>query len=258
MIETPRRPPAPDRGAELAGTAIGVLGSIALSLLLIPLREHTSNAVMALALVVPVLLGAVVGGRWSAGFSAAAATLCFNFFFTRPYLSLRIESSDDVETFVVLLVVAMITAEVGIRARAGGRAARESRDELDRLYRIADLSAHGGEADDVVAAVRGELIDLFGLDDCTFETGSTWTPLPSLGARGAFESAELVLRGSEFAMPTGGVELPVVGRGRIYGRLVLYASESTPAPIERRMVAVAIADELGITLASHASDTPSN
>jgi hypothetical protein len=35
---------------------------------------------------------------------------------------------------------------------------------------------------------------------------------------------------------------------------VLYASEATSASLEKRLVAVAIADELGLTLASVASE----
>jgi hypothetical protein len=254
VTDVPHRPRELGSTAEFMGTAIGVLGSIALSLALVPLRDDTANANMALALVVPVLIAAVVGGRWAGGLGAVAATLCFNFFFTQPYLSLRIDSSADVETFVVLFIVAMITAEVGLRARRGGLAARQSRDELDRVSRIANFAAHGGKVDDVVAAVRSELIGLFGLEDCAYEPDSSGTALPRLGRRGAFEDAELVVRGADFELPVGGVELPVVGRGRSYGRLVLFAAPSTPAPIDKRMVAVALADELGMTLASQPND----
>ena len=41
-----------------------------------------------------------------------------------------------------------------------------------------------------------------------------------------------------------------MGRGRELGRLVLYAGEATRASLEKRLVAVAIADELGVTLAT--------
>jgi hypothetical protein len=78
------------------------------------------------------------------------AALTFDFVFTQPYLSLRISNKDDVWTFVFFLIVAMVAAEVGIRGRRGGVAARESRSELDRLVRVAELSADGAEADDVV------------------------------------------------------------------------------------------------------------
>jgi hypothetical protein len=257
MIEMPHRPRELGSTAEYTGIAFGVLGSIALSLALVPFRDNTASANMALALVVPVLVAAVIGGRWAGGIGAVAATLCFDFFFTRPYLSLRIESQSEVETFVILFVVAMITAEVGLRARRGGVAARQSRDELDRVYRIANFSAHGASVNDVVAAVRSELIGLFDLEDCDFEPVPSSAVFPRLGARGAFEGAELVVRGADFEMPTGGIELPVVGRGRDYGRLLLFAAPATPAPIQKRMVAVAIADELGMTLASQSSESRS-
>ncbi len=96
---------------------------------------------MALALVVPVLFAAIVGGRASGAITAVVSALTFDFVFTQPYLSLRISSKDDVATFIAFLVVAIIAAEAGIRARRGGAAASESRSELERLLRVAELSA---------------------------------------------------------------------------------------------------------------------
>jgi hypothetical protein len=250
VVETPYRHREPDPSAEYIGGAIAVFGALALSVALIPFRDNTPAANMALALVVPVLIAAVVGGRWAGLAGAVVSTLCFDFFFTKPYTSLRIDSRDDLETFVVLFVVAMITAEVGLRSRRGGLAARESRDELDRVYRIADASAHGGSIDDVLHAVTTELVGLFGLEACEFEPTPSSVAFPRLGPRGALEGVELVIRGADFELPTGGVELPVVGRGRAFGRLILYAAPSTPAPIAKRRAATAIADELGMTLAS--------
>jgi len=244
-----RRPHDPGDGRVPAGAALGALGALALAGALVPLRDHLPNADMALALVVPVLLAAIVGGRLAGAATAVVAALTFDFVFTQPYLSLRIESKDDVATFVVFLIVAMVAAEVGIRARRGGAAARESRSELDRLLRVAELSARGADADDVVMSARAELIGLFGLEECVYQAERSGPELPRLGNRGALEGARLVAWG-DFLLPTGGVEVPVMGRGRELGRLVLYAAEATRASLEQRLVAVAIADELGLTLAS--------
>lgn len=216
---------------------------------LTPFRDHLPNADMALALVVPVLLASIVGGRISGTVTAIVSALTFDFVFTQPYLSLRISSKDDVATFVAFLIVAIIAAEVGIRSRRGGAAARESRSELDRLLRVAELSARGADLDDVVSSARAELIGLFDLDECVYEQERTGPELPRLGNRGALEGTPLVAWG-EFLLPTGGVEVPVMGRGIDHGRLVLYAAEATRASLEKRLVAVAIADELGATLAS--------
>jgi hypothetical protein len=245
-----RRPREPEDGSQFIGLAVGVLGSLALSVAMLPLRNHLHNDNMALALVVPVLIAGVIGGRWPGAVSAVAAALCFDFFFTQPYQSLRIASGNDIASIVVLLIVAFISAEVGIRARRGGHSARESRTDLDRLYRVIELAARGGDIEDVVSSARAELIGLFGLIDCAFETTDSESSLPRLGIRGALEGARLVATHTDFLLPPGGVELPVVGRGRVYGRLVLFASESVRASLQKRLVAVAIADELGITLAT--------
>jgi len=245
-----RRPPDSGDGSAAVGAAIGVFGALVVAALLVPFRDRLPNADMALALVVPVLLAAVFGGRLAGGITAVVAALTFDFVFTQPYLSLRISNKDDVWTFVFLFIVAMFAAEVGIRARRGGVAARESRSELDRLVRVAELSADGADVDDVVMSARAELIGLFGLDECVFEPEPSGD-LPRLGPRGALENAKLVSWG-DFILPTGGVAVPVRGRGRDLGRLVMYAEPATRASLEKRLVAVAIADEVGLTLASSA------
>jgi len=245
-----RRPHEPEDGSEYMGLAVGVFGSILLSVAMLPLRDHLDNDVMALALVVPVLLAAVLGGRGPGAGSALAAAFCFDFFFTLPYQSMRIASSDDVSTFFVLLVVALIAAEVGRRARRGSRAAREARSGLDRLCRVIEIAARPGDIEDVISSARAEIIGLFNLIDCGFETDHPGGGLPRLGIRGTLEGAPLVARRSEFLLPSGGVEIEVVGRGVRFGRLVLYAAEPVRASIQKRAVAVAIAEELGLTLAT--------
>jgi hypothetical protein len=245
-----RRPHEPDDGSDIIGAAIGVIGALVLSVLMLPLRGHLHNDNMALALVVPVLVGAVVGGRIAAVAGAISAAMCFDFFFTQPYLSLRIAGSNDLTSFFVLLVVALIAAEVGIRARRGSRAAREARSDLDRLCRVIEVAARGVDIEDVVSSARAELIGLFGLVDCTYEAGDAHSSLPRLGIHGAIEGGTLVAAHSDFLLPPGGVELAVHGRGSEYGRLILFASGSVRAPLQKRVVAVAIADQLGITLAT--------
>jgi hypothetical protein len=244
-----RRPSDPGDGRVPVGAAVGALSVFVIAGALVPFRDHLPNADMALALVVPVLFAAIVGGRLAGAATAVVSSLTFDFVFTRPYLSLRISNKDDVWTFVFLLIVAMVAAEVGIRSRRGGAAAKDLRSELDRLLRVGELSARGADIDDVVSAARAELIGLFGLDECVYQAERSGPELPRLGNRGALEGTQLVSWG-DFLLPTGGVEIPVMGRGRELGRLVLYAAEATRAPLEKRLVGVAIADELGLTLAT--------
>jgi K+-sensing histidine kinase KdpD len=250
-MDAQRRPREPEEGSEFVGLAVGVFGSILLSVALIPVREHVANDVMALALVVPVLLAAVLGGRWPGAISALTAAICFDFFFTLPYQSLRISGSDDISTFFVLLVVALIAAEVGIRARRGGRAEREARSDLNRLTRVIEIAARGGDIEEVISSARAELIGLFGLVDCAFEANDhAGAELPRLGIHGTLEGTPLVAAHTDFLLPPGGVEIEVVGRGTRFGRLVLSAAEPVRASLQKRALAVAIADQLGVTLAT--------
>src|SRR5215204_6590130 len=90
------------------GAAFGGLAAVMLPAALVPLRDDISPAALALLLVLPVLLGAMTGGRIGGAVSAVIATLGFDFFLTRPYLSLNMSSRDDVETAVLFLVVALV------------------------------------------------------------------------------------------------------------------------------------------------------
>jgi hypothetical protein len=247
-----RRPPDIGEGRGSAGAVIGVVGCFAVALVLLPLRDHVPNAVMALALVIPVLIAAAIGGRLAGVITAVTAALTFDFLFTHPYLSLRIGSKDDVGTFIVLMIVALIAAEIGVRGRRGGAAARASREELDRLLRVSELSANGAPIEAVVDAVRTELMEMLQLLDCVYEPEPSPRILPRLGPRGALEGSELVAWG-DFVLPTGGLEVRVRGRGREFGRLVLYAPDARPASLEARTVAVALADEMGAALAARGS-----
>ncbi len=136
-MRPPRRPPQPSDGSTAVGLFFGVFGALVLSVLLLPLRGHIPNADMALALVLPVLLGAITGGRVAGIGSAIFAALLFDFLFTEPYLTLRIGSTDDVVTSVLLALVALVVAELGVRARRGRTAARRRtrRDRPPRAHR---------------------------------------------------------------------------------------------------------------------------
>jgi hypothetical protein len=248
----PRGQGAVGEGGVQLGAAVGALGAMLLAFAMVPFRDTLSTADVALVLVLPVLLGAVIGGRIAGITGAAVAALSFNFAFTQPYGSLRIADRDDVVTFIMLAVIGVIVAELGSYGRRQRITARRARSELDRVYRVADLSAQGAEIDDVVASVRAELIGLFGLVDCVYEPAAGGGDLPRLGHGGALEHAQLVAA-DEFLLPTGGVEVPVNGRGRAFGRLVLFTPEPTPAPLDKRLVAVTIAHELGATFASRSS-----
>ena len=220
-----RWPREPDEGSNSIGLALGVLGSLALSVAMLPLRGHLHNDNIALALVVPVLIAGVIGGRWAGALSAITAALCFDFFFTQPYLSLRIASSNDITSGVVLVIVALISAEVGIARRA--RSCRpcvplRSRSPLSRSW------------SSPCATVRSKM-------SCRrcgrSSSGSSVSPTPrtsparrsrrspvwACGGRSKVDRS--IATHTDFLLPPGGIELPSRPDGRVFGRLVLFTSE---------------------------------
>src|SRR5262249_62389092 len=91
-----------------------------------------------------VLASAVVGGRWGGATSAVVSALCFDFFFTRPYYSFTINSRDDIETTIVLLVVGLAVGELVVRARRHRQVASASRREGEQVRRVAAVGAGRG------------------------------------------------------------------------------------------------------------------
>ena len=79
-------------------------------MLLVPLRDEIDNANLALILVLVVVVVASLGGRRAGAIAALTSTLAFDFFLTRPFLSARVESADDIETLMRLLAQAKASA----------------------------------------------------------------------------------------------------------------------------------------------------
>lgn len=245
------------RDDALAGAALGGLGALLLAAGLVAVRGQVPSADIALALVVPVVLGAAVGGRTAGVVSALVATVSFDFFHTRPYGSLRIASHDEIETALTLLVVAVIVAELAARSRRTARESKSRSRELRRLHRVAELVAGNEPAEDVVSAVRAELIDILDLDDCDYEplrTDDAVDDLPLLQPSGWVSAGPISFTAGGFELPARGVQLPVRARGREFGRFVLHPKPGVGVSLERRFVAVALSDQLGAVLAAEARE----
>jgi len=235
-----------DRIDPRIGIALGGLLPLVLASLLVPFRDDVANTNIALALVVPVVLAATAGG-WRAGaFGAVVATLTFDFFFTKPYLSLTIDSQDDIETCALLLVVGLVVGALAGREHRQRSSARAGRDEIARLHRLAELVAGGAGTDDVIRAAETEISELLHLRACRFERPPYSGALPWLERSGALrlQPVQRLARGG-FELPAGGVGIPVMRRGRQVGRFVLIPSPETGTSLEARVVAVALTDQVG-------------
>ncbi len=179
--------------------------------------------------------------------------MSFDFFFTHPYQSLTIDAADEIATTLLLLVIGLVVAEIVTYSRRHRADSVSRGDEIARLHRVAELVASDADAEDVVLAVQTELIGLLSLRDCRYETAPATSDLPRLERNGSIAGDHRRWIGGEYTLPAQGAEIPVLGRGRQFGRLVLVPDLSVGVSIEERAVAVALADQLG---AAFAADFP--
>jgi hypothetical protein len=233
---------------------VALAGPVLAALVLVPLRDEIRTSNVSLVLVVVVVIAAVLGGRVGGAVAALVSMAAFDFFFTRPYDSFTINSRDDVETAVLLLVVGLIVGEVVVRARRSHAVAQESRAEVVRVRRLSELAAGGEPAGRLIGIVQGELVSLLPVRECRFEPLPFRHTVPELTHQG------VRIPGSD--EPRGGdsdrtVALPVFGEGRPVGRFVLQletGSTGIEVPPEDRALALALADQLGTVLAHEVRD----
>ncbi len=241
----------PDERHPLIPLALGGFGALLTALVLVPFRNDIDNANLALLLVLVVVIAAVLGGRGAAVVAAITATMAFDFFLTKPYNSMRIESADDIETAVIMLAVGLLVGEVGARGRRFRSQRERAANAIARVHRVAAQIAEGGpldrdhRIDEVVETVRRELTALLQLHDCHLEYAPFQWPMPRLERSGTIETSEHEYTDDGFVLPEYGVQLPILDAGREIARFVLMGDPAVSVTIEERVVAVALADQLG-------------
>ena len=231
------------------GAALGGLSAVVLAAALVPLREELAGEALALLLVLPVLLGAVTGGRVGGAVSAVCATIGFDFFLTQPYLSMTINSADDVETAVLLLIVALVVGTVAAGGQRSATKAQAGHTGLESIHRVAEVVASDASRDVVIDTARRELRAVLSLDACEFDEQAPQVGLPTLEHTGTYVGVQFKYVPGGFVLPSG-VQLAAPGAGRVRGRFVLHGDGKTPVPIDARLAAVVIADQVGAALAA--------
>jgi K+-sensing histidine kinase KdpD len=233
--------------------AIAAFGPLLVAGVLVPFRDDLASANVVLVFVLVVVFGAAAGTRGSGALTAVVAAMSYDFFFTRPYQSLKIENANDVETTVLLLAIGLVVAEIVAYTRRHRARAETRHDEIQMLRRTAELVASGAPSAEVLHTVQDQLVVLLSLVECRFEAAPGASTLPTIERTGAVDGAHRRWRDGEFTLPGFGAQLPVAARSQQFGRFVLVPDVSVGVSIEERIVAVALVDQLGAALAADAS-----
>jgi K+-sensing histidine kinase KdpD len=228
---------------------IALLAAVVLPLgvaaILVPFRSSFANTASALILVAVIVAVAALGSRVSGFVAAISATLWFDFFLTRPYEKLAITHRPDVETAVSLFVVGITVTEMAARNRHHYEWAHKESDYVSLIHDFAELSASGAPREAVIQRARTELIELLHLRACRYESESSERRANRREHDGHVLLGGNVWNVGRMGLPGPELELLVQGRGRTQGRVVLTPTPGHPVSLERRVVAVAIADQVG-------------
>ncbi|MEP7115781.1 MAG: DUF4118 domain-containing protein [Ilumatobacteraceae bacterium] len=250
--------------AEPAGRvalAVGPAVALAAAGLLDGVRDDIGVVNVALILSFIVVVAAL-SGRPAGLTTAVIAGMSYNFFHTRPFHSLRISSGSDVLTVGMLMGIGVIVSEMSAWRRRAHTASLRRLRGARALEAAAEQLAAGSDPDVIWSGIRTTLIDMLGLADCRFEPGSTASVEP-LPRSGSLFAGSMRLGRDGFEMPATGTSIAVAYAGRTIGHIVLVPSGNLGSSRDIRQVAVALADEYAVALATalpvveHQYDNPS-
>jgi hypothetical protein len=240
-----------------AGPLVAVLIGFGLA----PFRETTTAANLSFAFVILTIVVAAFGGRSAGVLTAFASSLSMDFFLTKPYLSLRMSSSQDVIAFLGLTACGVIAASLGSSDRIA--ALRELRAHTHLLHNgLRELEAAGPpeeelprllEATRYALPVRGLVVrDVHEHVVATAPPKYGLEPIPA----DVLEADSLLPRGSPTArvprrpptLPTDGARTALVTHKRQVGWLDLWG-DGTPASTASRRTLSDMARVFAVVLA---------
>jgi len=243
MIATLNR----DRLAVLAGLA----APLALTVILVPFRASFPNTDAALALLLVVVAVAANGYRPAGLLAALSAAVWFDFFLTRPYERFTITRRPDIQTTVLLLAIGIAVTEIAVWGRRQQADASRRAGYLEGVNAAAKAVATGGSAAALIEQVSGQLTELLSLRSCRFQYGVAGIGRPArLQHDGRVVPAGWDRNPEQEDLPPGpGIELLVEAGGLLQGRFLMAPSPGAHPTREQRLLAVALADQVGAALA---------
>lgn len=202
---------------------------------------------IALVLVIGVVAAAMLGGKAAGYVAAVMASLSFNFFHTKPYLSLRIHDDRDVLITGLLLLVGGIVGQAAVATHRWRAQLDGNRIMLREMEDLAAMVADGATTDAVWANARALLTRTLPVADCRFEpAGTEGAILPRITREHAVPRRPvLTFHGDGFDLPVEGAQIDVNHRGTRVGRIVLVPALGCGVAVERRTFALAVSSIVG-------------
>jgi hypothetical protein len=232
----------------LGGGIAGALAALAVAAVLAPARDTVGTTNVALVLALVTVATAALAGRGAGASAAVSAAISFNYFHTRPYLSLRVSDREDLVTVGLLVVVGIAVGELSALQRRSRSEVVAQASGAHHLETVAALVAADEPLDAVWPAVRAGLTSTLGLAGCRLEPGHPDGERPLVERSGSVDSREYRHAPGGRELPVEGAELPLIHHGRTLGHVVLVPTAGRGTSLDERRVAVALGDLLAVTI----------
>ena len=226
------------------GSYLGSLAFVALSTALgLWMAPRWGTAAVDMIYLPAVLAAAALWGLGPGLLAGIASALAYNFFFTVPVHTFRIDRVTDIVTVVVLLTVALVTSRLaaGIRDQALLAESHATRNATIAGFAGRLLSLSGEE--EIAAAACAELGRLLGCNAmlvgglpqprviAAVPASSRLTPADIAAAALTIETAEPAGRGTTRSQPAEWLFYPILSKERVLAAAGLARDDGTP-PVE--------------------------
>ncbi|MFL6744790.1 MAG: DUF4118 domain-containing protein [Sphingomicrobium sp.] len=259
MTDTsPAQSPIPNHVQAYAGAIAMVAVSTLIGMWIAP---RWGTAPVDMIYLPAVLAAAALWGLGPGLVAGVVAALAYNFFFTQPVHTLRMDRAADVVTVVVLLLVALVTSRLaaGIRAQAQVAASHAARNATIAGFAGRLLSCSGEE--EIARAACARLNELF---DCNtmlvsglpipktiaaLPEGNLLTPSDVAASALTIESGEPAGRGTSRLQPAEWVFHPVRAGDEVLAAVGLARDNGTPPVDDERLPLLAsLLDQVALAL----------
>jgi two-component system sensor histidine kinase KdpD len=266
MIDAPSQAPSNSRSnssiAESIQAYTGALALVAISTLVgLWIAPRWGTAAVDMIYLPAVLAAAALWGVGPALVAGIVAALSYNFFFTEPVHTFRIDRVTDVVTVVVLLIVALVTSRLagGIREQARIAAAHAARNATIAGFARRLLTCSTEE--EIARTACTELNELFvcnamlvsGLPQprivAAFPEGNRLTPSDVAAAALTIESGEAAGRATPRIQPAEWVFHPVRAGDTVIAALGLARDDGMPPVGEEQLpLLMSLLDQVALAL----------
>lgn len=215
-----------------------------------PFRSRLPNTTVALLLALSVTGLAAIGPRAVGACAGLSAGLGFDLLHTRPYGSLAIAGTVDVQTTVLLVVLGLAVGQIAARSRRHRSRVVDTVSDLVRVHGVAEMVAAGEPVEQVILAAAEAIAEVLGLCSCVFDASFPAIPGPFVERHGAVTWGRLAWNHATLGLPSGPVSLVLEHQGRPVGRFVLTGSPGQRVSDWQLLAAIALADQAGCAIAA--------